>query len=149
MSPSDIPKMIAPIIENDYDYVSGSRFYENKNYITTPLFRKFSIKILSFIFSLLFKKKISDATCGFKAFKVNIFKNKLMNFNKKKFYSYAFEYYFFGKVLISKKIKHCESNVMMRYPKKGKYSHIRPFLDWFVILAGYIQAKLDDKKIFD
>ena len=149
MSPTDIPKMISPIIDNDYDYVTGSRFYNNKNYITTPVFRKISIKILNFIFSFLFKKKISDATCGFKAFKVNILKNKLMNFNKKKFYSYAFEYYCFGKVLISNKIKHCESSVMMRYPKKGKYSHIRPFLDWFTILFGYIQAKLDNKKIFD
>ena len=149
MSPTDIPKMISPIIDNDYDYVTGSRFYNNKNYITTPVFRKISIKILNFIFSFLFKKKISDATCGFKAFKVNIFKNKLMNFNKKKFYTYAFEYYFFGKVLTSKKIKHCEANVMMRYPKKGKYSHIRPFLDWFTILDGYMQAKFDDKKIFD
>ena len=120
--------------------VMGKKIFQpeftNKNYITTPVFRKISIKILNFIFSFLFKKKISYATCGFKAFKVNILKNKLMNFNKKKFYSYAFVYYFFGKVLISNKIKHCESSVMMRYPKKGKYSHIRPFLDWFTILFG-------------
>lgn len=62
---------------------------------------------------------------------------------------YAFEYYLFGKVLISKEPKHCETNVIMRYPKKGKYSHIRPFLDWFTILSGFIKAKFDNKKIFD
>lgn len=149
MSPYDIPKMIDPIINYDADYVTGSRFYEIKNNITTPLFRKSSIKILSFIFSILFKKKITDATCGFKAFKVDIFKNKLNYFNKKKFYTYGFEYYFFGKVLISNKIKHLESSVRMRYPKKGKYSHIRPFVDWFAIIAGYFEAKFDNKNIFD
>ena len=34
---------------------------------------------------ILIKKKITDTTCGFRAFKVNIFKNFKKNFLKKNF----------------------------------------------------------------
>ena len=148
MSPNDIPNFLEMIVEKKYDYVTGSRFFEKKNYSSNPIFRIISIKILSFFFSFLFKKKITDATCGFKAFKVNIFKDKMIFFNKKKFYTYGFEYYSYGKILISNKIKHCETSAMMRYPKKGIYSHIKPITDWVIIIKGYLEAKFDNKKIF-
>ena len=41
------------------------------------------IKILSFIVSILYKKTITDATCGFRAFKTKIFKKNIKIFNKK------------------------------------------------------------------
>ena len=148
MSPNDIPYFLEMIVKKNYDYVTGSRFFKKKNYVSNPIFRIISIKILSLLFSFLFKKKITDATCGFKVFKVNIFKDKLKFFNKKKYYTYGFEYYSYGKILISNKIKHCEISAIMRYPKRGNYSHIKPIIDWVPIIKGYLEAKFDNKKIF-
>jgi|TARA_B110000483_G_C18036662_1_gene480926 dolichol-phosphate mannosyltransferase len=148
MSPFDLSQMINPILKKDYDHVCGSRFYEKKNYSTNPLFRKISIKILSIFFSFLYKKKITDATCGFRAFKVNIFKNKFIHFNKKKYYTYGYEYYSYGKILISKRIKSCEASVKMTYPKSGNYTKIKPIIDWYKIIISWVEALLDRKKIF-
>jgi dolichol-phosphate mannosyltransferase len=147
MSPFDIPNIIEPIYFKNFDFVTGTRFGLKKNYTNNPLFRKISIKILSKFFTFIFKKKITDATCGFRAFKIKLLHKNFNLFNKKKFYTYGYEYYSYGKILTSKFINHCEANIRMNYPKKGKYSKIRPFIDWYPIVSGYILAFFD-KKIF-
>jgi len=143
MTPFDINKMVDPIINNNYDYVCGSRFLEKKNYVTNPLFRKIAIKLMSIFFSIVFKRKITDATCGFRAFKVKKL-IKYFNFlNKKKYYTYGYEYYSYGKILLSKNLNSCEVSVEMNYPKRGKYSKIRPIIDWYPIIWGYIESIFD------
>ena len=145
MSPFDIPNVLLPILTKDIDYVSGTRFTEKENYKNNPLFRKISIKMLSIFFSILFKRKITDATCGFRAFKIHKIIKYFSLFNKKKYYSYGYEYYSYGKILLSNKIKSCEANVKMNYPKEGNYSKIRPIIDWIPIIGGYFKALLEKK----
>jgi len=147
MSPFDIQKVLQPIFDNNIDYVSGTRFRYKRNYENNPIFRKVSIKLLSLIFSLLFRRKITDATCGFRAFRIKKIFKYFKFFNKKKYYTYGYEYYSYGKVLLSKEISSCEADVKMNYPKKGKYSKIRPFIDWYPIIFGYIEALFDKNKI--
>ena len=147
MSPFDIPNIINPIKNDGIDYVCGTRFLKEENYKNNPLFRKICIKILSYFFSKIFKKKITDATCGFRAFKIKKIKNNFKLFNKKKYYTYGYEYYSYGKVLLSKGIKSCEASVKMNYPKKGKYSKIRPIIDWYPIIFGHLEALFDKKKM--
>ena len=147
MSPFDIPNVLKPIKEENIDYVSGTRFLEKNNFDNNPLFRKISIKILSLFFSLLFRKKITDATCGFRAFKVKKVIKYFKFFNKKKYFTYGYEYYSYGKILLSPKIQSCEASVKMNYPKKGNYSKIRPIIDWYPIIFGYLEALFDRKKL--
>ena len=145
MSPFDIPNMLKPIFEENVDYVSGTRFIKKENYINNPIFRKLSIKALSIIFSLLFKKKITDATCGFRAFKIDKVIKYFYLFNKKKYYTYGYEYYSYGKMLTLKNIKTSEASVKMNYPSRGKYSKIRPVIDWIPVIFGYLNALFDKK----
>ena len=147
MSPFDIPNVINPVKVMGFDYVSGTRFLKKENFKNNPLFRKISIKILSLFFSLIFRKKITDATCGFRAFKVSKIYNNFKLFNKKKYYTYGYEYYSYGKVLLSEKVNSCEASVKMNYPQKGNYSKIRPFIDWYPIIFGYIEALFDKKQL--
>ena len=147
MSPFDIPNVLKPIYENQIDYVSGTRFLEKNNYRNNPTFRKLSIKALSILFSIIFRRKITDATCGFRAFKIKKFIKYFSLFNKKKYYTYGYEYYSYGKILLSKNIKSCEASVKMNYPKEGNYSKIRPVIDWMPIIFGYIEALIDKKKL--
>jgi len=147
MSPFDIPKVLKPIYEEKIDYVSGTRFLNKDNYENNPLFRKLSIKALSIFFSLMFKRKITDATCGFRAFKINRLIKYFPLFNKKKYYTYGYEYYSYGKILLSKNIKSCEASVRMNYPKKGKYSKIRPVIDWIPLIFGYLESLIDRKRL--
>lgn len=148
MSPFDIDNVLHPILNSDVDYVSGTRFCQKDNHLNNPLFRKISIKLLSILFTFIFKKKITDATCGFRAFKIDKVFKYFLFFNKKKFYTYGYEYYSYGKVLWSKNLNSCEANVKMNYPKKGKYTKIRPVIDWIPIILGYLMARYDNKKVF-
>ena len=129
----------------DFDFVNGSRFLPNGMYSTNPIQRIILIKILSKIISIIYKKKITDATCGYRAFKVNIFKELIKFVDKKEFYTYKYEYYSIGKILINKNIKFTEIPVTMDYTKKN-YSKIKPIIDWWPIIFGWLQAFFDGKK---
>ena len=148
MLPSEIPNITKPIIKEDTDFVNGSRFLRGEDdYNTNPLYRIILIKVLSFFISKLYNKNITDATCGFRAFKCKIFKKKFKIFNQKKFFRYGYEYYSMGKVISSKKIKFKEVPIAMKYPKKGSYSKIIPIIDWAVMIGAWIYAIIDKKKI--
>ena len=63
------------ILEENYSFINGSRFLPNGRFKTNPIGRIMMIKILSFFISLIYFRKITDATCGFRAFRISLFKN--------------------------------------------------------------------------
>ncbi len=145
MIPNEIGKFLDKIENENYDFVHGSRFLDGGNYDTNPKFRLILIKLATIFLSFIFKRKITDATCGFRAYRTNVLKNNLNLIDKKKFYTYGHEYYVLGKVLKDKKLNFCEVPISMIYPKEGKYSKIRPIIDWYIILKAYLEALIDGK----
>ena len=105
MNPEQIDRFINLLTIEKYDFVSGSRFMKGSSKKNNPLIRLFLIKSFSIFLSLILRKKISDTTCGFRAFKINIFKNFKKNFYKKELYTYGYEYFSYGKVIKSKNIR--------------------------------------------
>ena len=146
MLPQEISLFKEIILKKNYSFVNGSRFLPNGNYNTNPVSRIIMIRTLSIFISIMYFRKITDATCGFRAFKINIFKNNLEVLDKEKFYTYGYEYYSLGKVLLNKKIKFTEVPITMKYTKKN-YSKIRPIIDWFPLIFGWIGALIDGKKL--
>ncbi len=65
--PSGIPQLIKPLIDNSVDVVIGSRFLGNVEY-SMPWSRLLGTKIFGWITSILAGKKITDTTCGFRAY---------------------------------------------------------------------------------
>jgi dolichol-phosphate mannosyltransferase len=146
MLPEEIGLFKKKILDENYSFVNGSRFLPNGRFKTNPIGRIIMIKVLSFFISLIYLRRITDATCGFRAFKINLFKNFLSTLDQKKFYTYRYEYYSLGKVLLNKKIKFTEIPVTMEYTKKN-YSKIRPIIDWVPLIFGWIEAFVDGKKL--
>lgn len=140
MNPAQIPVFLKEIIKNKYDFVSGSRFLKNGFYSNNPIYRIFLIKIFSLIVSFLFQKKITDCSCGFRAFRVNLFKNFRKNFFKKNLFTYGYEYYSYGAILKQPEIKFLEVPVSMDYQDKKDYTKMRPFIDWFVMSKYWIKS---------
>ena len=66
MNPNQITKVIDPILKNKADFVSGSRFIDRGGVKNTPFYRIFLIYIFSKFVTFIFKRKISDASCGFR-----------------------------------------------------------------------------------
>jgi len=68
-NPNDIPKLLSPLINEDYDFVTGSRFKGKIMPKGMPaLHRYIGQPLLTKTLNLLFHAKFSDVHCGFKAF---------------------------------------------------------------------------------
>jgi glycosyltransferase involved in cell wall biosynthesis len=65
--PSEIPKILGPILEGKADLVVGSRFLGEGEY-EPPFTRLLGIKLLSRLVSVLVRERITDTTSGFRAF---------------------------------------------------------------------------------
>ncbi|TML00816.1 MAG: glycosyltransferase family 2 protein [Actinobacteria bacterium] len=64
--PTEIPKILGPILEDRADLVVGSRFLGEGEY-EPPLARLLGIKLLAGIVSLLVRQRVTDTTSGFRA----------------------------------------------------------------------------------
>lgn len=65
--PADIPSVLAPILSGEADLVIGSRFLDHRN--NMPRYRKFGIKVITFLFNFGSKTKVSDSASGFRAYR--------------------------------------------------------------------------------
>lgn len=80
-NPSDIKKLIKPIIDNKYDFVTASRFINPEYYPKMPKIKFWGNKQMSKIISSLTNIKFFDVSCGFRAYskeallRLNLFGN--------------------------------------------------------------------------
>lgn len=65
-SPDDIPMLVQSLMDNSADVVIGSRYIEDRGYIT-PAARRAGIVILARIISFIMRQSITDPTSGFRA----------------------------------------------------------------------------------
>ncbi len=63
---SELPKLLAPIVDDEADLVVGTRFIGDSGY-TPPKSRRLGILILAWIVSLITHQKVTDPTSGFRA----------------------------------------------------------------------------------
>lgn len=72
---SYVKNIIAPIINEDVDFVIGSRFIKkDKDNFNTTFSRRIGINLISFFIKLATKKKVYDTTSGFRAVNKDIIK---------------------------------------------------------------------------
>jgi glycosyltransferase involved in cell wall biosynthesis len=64
--PSELPKVLAPIIADEADLVVGTRFVGDSGY-EPPKSRRLGIIVLAGIVSLILRRRITDPTSGFRA----------------------------------------------------------------------------------
>ncbi|MBN8635405.1 MAG: glycosyltransferase family 2 protein [Anaerolineae bacterium] len=65
-NPQEIPLLVSDLITSGSDLVIGSRYIEDRGYIT-PMARKVGIVILARIISLITRQQFTDPTSGFRA----------------------------------------------------------------------------------
>ncbi len=146
MQPEDIPILVQPILEEGYDYVQGSRYLKGGKSDNLPTFRNIMIKLFSLIIYLITGFKGTDATCGFRAYKLSILNDPRIDIWQDWLDKYELEYYIHYKVLTLRyKVK--EVPVAMIYPKEKKgYSKIKPFSGWWSMIRPWILLSLRIKR---
>ncbi len=65
-NPEEIPKLVAPLIQNQADVVLGSRFLDS-SYRRIPTMKRIGNLAISWIVSILAVQRIHDTQCGFRA----------------------------------------------------------------------------------
>ncbi|KPK76845.1 MAG: hypothetical protein AMJ89_03395 [candidate division Zixibacteria bacterium SM23_73] len=143
--PREIPILLKPIVEENYDYIQGSRYLEGGQAGNLPLARKLGIKAFTFLWSVLLRRRLTDVTNGFRAYKVSLFDDPKINIWQEWLSTYELEYYIHFWVL-KLKYKFGEVPVSKIYPSKKKYSKIRPFLDWWPIVKPLFYLLLRIRK---
>jgi glycosyltransferase involved in cell wall biosynthesis len=64
--PTELPKVIAPVVAGDADIAIGSRFAANGGYRSSAT-RRVGIRLLALVVSAIARQRVTDATSGFQA----------------------------------------------------------------------------------
>jgi dolichol-phosphate mannosyltransferase len=146
MLAKDLKVVISPILNGEVDYVTGSRYLPGGHSPNLPRFREVSIPLVNAFVRILTGIRLTDSTCGYRAFKLDLILRAKFDWQADWLNTYGLEYYLFAKVILNKQIRWKEVPVTMRYPAKGQpYSKIRPGLDWWAMLRPWIVARFDGK----
>ncbi len=143
MLPEQMDRILEPLAAGDADYVTGSRFLAGGESPNLPLFRRISIPlVVNTVVRLLFHRKITDATCGYRGFRLDLVKHPEVRWQDERLDRYQFEYYLYAKAL-KLKFRCVEVPISMVYPPRGRrYSKIPPVVGWYQMLEPWITVGL-------
>ncbi len=145
MLPAEIPRLLAPILAGEADYVTGSRFLPGGGSPNLPPFRRRAIPLVNLFARLCTGARLSDATCGFRAFRLEILRRAGFDWHAPWLSTYGLEYYLYAKVLLDGRLRWTERPITMRYPPAGPYTKIRAGRDWYAMLKPWLVARLDGR----
>jgi len=146
-NPREIPRLLTPVLKEDYDYVQGSRFLPGGKCVKNPFFRRMFSRLFPFIWTLLTKVRCTDVTNGFRAYKLKIFSDKRINIWQSWLDGYGLEYYLHYKVLtLDYRIKEVPVSKVYPFGHKGGYSKISPLRDWWQIVGPLICLRFGVRK---
>jgi len=138
MLPDEIPALLAPIREGNADYVQGSRYLEGGQSPNLPLFRKVMIRLFTWMVNLMIGYRGTDVTCGFRAYRLDVFDRMDADLDQDWLDRYEMEYYIHYYVLKSKQ-RIVEVPVSMVYPKERQdYSKIQPLVGWWSMIRPWV-----------
>lgn len=146
-NPEEIPALTAPIIDQGYDFVQGSRYLKaNQDMGQMPLYRRIATRLHPWMMSLITGRHVTDSTNGFRAMRVSLFKDERISWRQEWLDAYELEPYLLFKA-IKLGYKFCEAPVTKIYPpKKLGYTKMRPFLGWWSILKPLVYLGLGIRK---
>jgi dolichol-phosphate mannosyltransferase len=97
--PDDVPRMLAPILSGEADYVQGSRFLEGGASDGLPAHRLIAMTLFTWTFCLFLLRRFTDCTNGFRAYRVAILQDDRIQWAQEWLgHSYEIEFYVHYKV---------------------------------------------------
>lgn len=145
--PNEIPRLIRPLIQDNFLLVQGSRYLPGGKKINQPRFRLITTKLFSFLFRLLTGRNITDGTNGFRAFRTSVFAQAEINLWQGWLDQYELEPYLLYKAVILG-LPVTEVPVTKNYPLERKigYTKMIPVVSWWSILRPLFYLKMGIRK---
>jgi dolichol-phosphate mannosyltransferase len=145
--PKEIKRVVGPILKNEYDFIQGSRRMKGGCVVNDRPFRMVTTQLYSLLFSFLTFRRITDATNGFRAFRLSIFNNPAINIDQEWLDRYELEPYILYKVVKDKNIRFKETPITIYYHQSRKqFTKMKPFLDWWRLAKPMIYLGLRIRK---
>lgn len=140
MVPAEFPRILGKLNEGQFSYIQGSRFMREGRSVNLPLFRKISIPILSVLWSLILGTKMTDITCGLRAYKVALLRDPRIKLDQEWLNRYELEYYLHIKFLRVLKVEMLEVPVTIKYNhlESNRKSKIKPISGWWSMARPFV-----------
>jgi dolichol-phosphate mannosyltransferase len=146
MQAGEIPRLLEPIESGRADYVQGSRYLAGGASPNLPKFRGLGIKLFTMFCNVLLGSNGTDVTCGFRAYRLDLFDKIPMNLDQEWLDKYELEYYIHYKA-VKGGARVVEVPVSMVYPAEGKnYTKIRPIIGWWSMIRPWVYLTLRVRK---
>lgn len=142
MDPCELERLFTPLITGRADYVQGSRYAPGGNPVNMPLYRQIGIRLLTSFVNRLTGFHGTDVTCGFRAYRLNLFEEGAIDISSRRMDRYELESYLHYQVL-TKHFRVVEVPVSMRYPPRGHvYSKMRAGTGWWRLVRPFVLCAL-------
>jgi len=130
--PHEIPRLLAPIVEEGYDYVQGSRYLPGGSAPHLPLQRAILIRMLALLYRVLTGFHSTDPSNGFRAYRLQLLEDPQLNIWQDWLDHYGLEHYL-NYLVLKLGYRVIEVPVSKVYPAAAgmRYSHVRPIIDWW------------------
>lgn len=144
--PKEIPRLVAPILQEGYDFVQGSRFLTGGGHGNMPMYRQFATRVHPVLFSLVARKWVTESTNGFRAFRTSILLDPRILWRDGWLDKYELEPYLLFKT-IRLGYRHTEVPVTKIYPPKSLgYTKMKAVTGWWSILRPIVYLGLGIRK---
>lgn len=133
--PTEIPRLLDPIVDDDCDFVMGSRFLAGGRYGgDMPLYRKFATRLHPWLVGVFTGRAITESTNGFRAMKTSVLADPRIRLGQSWLDNYELEVYLLLK-LLKLGFRCTEVPVSKIYPPRRQgNTKMRPVLDWWKML---------------
>jgi dolichol-phosphate mannosyltransferase len=131
---AQVPGVLQPVLDGEADFVQGSRYKRGGRLVGAPWHRWLGTLGYTVAFAVLCRRYVSDASSGFRAFKLSLFDDPRIDIGQRWLDRYELEPYLLFKV---RRLGHRyrEVPVAIVYPPKGQsYTKMRAVIDWWKIL---------------
>lgn len=140
--PEEYSRVTGPVIEGRADYVQGNRFIRGGSSPGLPLFRRLSIPLFSAFTSVLLGRRFTDMTCGFRCYRLDLFKLPGVDIGQAWLDRYEMEFYIhFKAVKAGLRILEVPVTIPYSHISPKRFSKIRPFTGWWSMLRPFLILK--------
>jgi dolichol-phosphate mannosyltransferase len=145
--PLQIPSLLAPLQSDAADFVQGSRYLGGGGFGNMPAYRVVGTRVIHpLIFSIAARKRVTESTNGFRAFRTAILRDPRIDWRQEWLDRYELEPYLMLKA-IRLGYRHVEVPVTKVYPPHQLgYTKMRPGIDWWSIIRPVVYLGLGLKK---
>jgi dolichol-phosphate mannosyltransferase len=146
-NPLEIPALLEPIARGEADFVQGSRYLSGGGFGNMPAYRVVGTRVIHpLITSLAARKRITESTNGFRAFRTALLRDARIDWRQPWLDRYELEPYLLLKT-IRLGYRHVEVPVTKIYPPHEMgYTKMRAGVDWWSIIRPVVYLGLGLRK---